>query len=58
VNGLVYVGSYDGSVYGFSLKHGREEAAAPSRRLELKMLRLDLNLKMPQPGATSSGAQL
>jgi outer membrane protein assembly factor BamB len=57
VNGVVYVGSYDGKVYAFGLKQGSEQAGAASKRPSLKTLRPDFNLKVSQPVATPAGAR-
>jgi hypothetical protein len=57
VNGVVYVGSDDGSVYAFGLISGDwVKQQQTSDRPDLKMLRPDFHLKVSKPVATPSGA--
>ena len=49
VNGVVFVGSYDGNVYAFGLPRGDEaEQEATSQRPDQNTLRPDFNLKVSE----------
>jgi outer membrane protein assembly factor BamB len=58
VNGMVYIGSCDYNIYAFALPGGDKAEKGASERPDLKTLRPDFNLKVSQPGARVSGAEL
>jgi outer membrane protein assembly factor BamB len=52
-DGVVYIGSDDGTIYTFGLRNGTQiKQDVSSTRPNLKTLRPDFNLKVSQPDAT------